>query len=486
MRVLYKRLSLTRLRTLSSYCCRWGSSRSADPHVAIVGSGPAGFYTAQQIIKGHPTVRVDIYEKLPVPFGLVRFGVAPDHPEVKNCIHTFTQTAHRDRCSFIGNVQVGKDIKVADLQKAYTAVVLCHGSSNDRKLGIPGEDLPNVLSARSFVGWYNGLPEDVGLSVNLDCETAIVLGHGNVALDVARVLLTPIDILAKTDISDYSMDALSKSRIKKVVLVGRRGPLQVAFTIKELREMITLPKCRTVIDLLTLSSLNENIDELPRPRRRLTELLYNAAVNPPEKYTKIWNDATREWHLKFLRSPSEIVPTSSKEGPEAVKFIINMLEGDDDPLRRKAVPTDETDVIPCGLVLRSIGYKGVPLDETVPFDTSRGVIPNKKGRVDGFPGLYCSGWIAEGPVFVLAGAMNNAFATGKVVLEDLGSSKLSSENKGGKDAVLSALQQKGVKTVTFTDWEKIDQAEILLGEKAGKPREKIVSIKEMIRVASSE
>lgn len=456
----------------------------SHPHVAIVGSGPAGFYTAQQLLKGHPTLRVDVYEKLPIPFGLVRFGVAPDHPEVKNCINAFTQTAHNARCQFLGHVEVGKVVTIAELKQAYTAVVLCHGASNDRKLGIPGEDLPNVVSARSFVGWYNGLPEDKDLVVNLDCDTAVVIGHGNVGLDVARILLTPVDILAKTDISQHALEKLSTSNIRRVVVAGRRGPLQTAFTIKELREMLNLPRCRTIIRYDDVADLKDKLESLPRPRRRLSQLLYTAGAEPSENHVDAWGKATHGWELRFLRSPVEIVKCSDSSQIEGVRFTVTKLEGDD-PLNQKAVPTDEQELIPCGLVLRSIGYKGVPIDETIPFDKAQGIVPNINGRVTGSPGLYCSGWIGQGPVGVILGTMNDSFSTAKLLLQDISNGKLPNTKASGSERVIPLLLERGVTPVYFHQWEKVDKVETVLGAERGKPREKITSLQEMLQIAWS-
>ncbi|XP_048467090.1 NADPH:adrenodoxin oxidoreductase, mitochondrial [Rhincodon typus] len=232
------------------HCRVRGLSSKVDPQlkVCVIGSGPAGFYTAQHLLKYHESSVVDIYEKLPVPFGLVRFGVAPDHPEVKNVINTFSQTAHHNRCSFYGNVTVGKDISIEELKQAYHALILTYGAETNRMLNVPGENLLGVYSARTFVGWYNGLPENKNLNPELSSETVVVLGHGNVALDVARILLSPVDLLKKTDIAGHALEAIAASNVKRVLIVGRRGPLQVAFTIKELREMINLPGTRPLLN----------------------------------------------------------------------------------------------------------------------------------------------------------------------------------------------------------------------------------------------
>uniref|UniRef100_A0A670XXM5 L-amino-acid oxidase n=1 Tax=Pseudonaja textilis TaxID=8673 RepID=A0A670XXM5_PSETE len=228
---------------------------------------------------------VDIYEKLPVPFGLVRFGVAPDHPEVKNVINTFTQAAHSDRCSFAGNVTVGRDVTVEELQEAYHAVVLCYGAEDNRTLGIPGEELEGVYTARTFVGWYNGLPENRNLKPDLNSETAVILGHGNVALDIARILLSPLEILRKTDITEESFSALASSKVRRIYLIGRRGPLQVAFTIKELREMINLPSVRPFLDPADFRDLGDAIkgeDQAPPPAVATTTI---AAASAPAAST---------------------------------------------------------------------------------------------------------------------------------------------------------------------------------------------------------
>lgn len=461
------------------------ASAAASPaRVCIVGSGPAGFYTAQHLLKGNPSVHVDIYDRLPVPFGLIRYGVAPDHADVKNVIHTFTQTIKKNdsRLNFVGNVEVGKDVTVEQLTNHYAAVVLCHGADQDRILGVPGENLQGVFSARSFVGWYNGVPEFRNLNPNLSAETAVIVGHGNVALDIARILLMPLEELKKTDICSFAYDAIAQSKIKRIVNVGRRGPLQVAFTIKELREMINLPGCRVVINRNKMLAVKGVLDALPRPRRRMTELLLHAALEPPA----IPNPRST-WELKFLGSPMEIVPTADgKNCVAAMKIIRNKLEGP--PCEAQlAVPTSRVDTIPCGLVIRSVGYVGRPLESTnfVPFDKQKSLIPSTSGRVEGRQGLYCSGWAKRGPTGVIASTMADAFETADTLLDDLRNGRVTAlPSHKGREAVVLLLKEKGVFPVSFTDWEKIDLVETMLGERRGKPREKITEITEMLRIAA--
>lgn len=451
-----------------------------NPQVAIIGSGPAGFYTAQQIFKGHETAEVDIYERLPVPFGLVRFGIAPDHPDVKNCISTFNQIAKNKRFRFFGNVNVGTDVNVDELRNAYSAVVFAYGAADDKMLGIPGEDLKGVYSARSFVAWYNGLPGLETLNPNLDTDSVVVLGQGNVAIDVARILLTPVDILRTTDITEHSLASLCKSRVKRVHVVGRRGPLQVAFTPAELREMVKLPDCRPVFSKTNFEEIRQKSQEIPRARKRLTELMVRTALDEPDPEDSArWANARKEFHLKFLRSPSKFLPNSDSSGVKAVQFDINRLEGD------RAISTGQTEELQCGLVLRSIGYRSQSLDGHMPFDSANGVVPNKLGRVTGCADLYCSGWVKRGPIGVLATTMNDAFETGKYIVEDLLSKPSIQDRKSGRDAVIDILRQKGVTVVKFEDWEKIDATEKKHGKEKGKPREKIYIIPEMLSIAKN-
>ncbi|XP_069808548.1 NADPH:adrenodoxin oxidoreductase, mitochondrial isoform X2 [Dendropsophus ebraccatus] len=460
------------------------SSKPPAPQICIVGSGPAGFYTAQHLLKHNKQAVVDIYEKLPVPFGLVRFGVAPDHPEVKNVINTFTQTAHSERCNFLGNVTVGRDVTVEELQGAYHAVVLSYGAEEKRELGIPGEQLQGVYSARDFVGWYNGLPYNRYLSPDLNSETAVILGQGNVALDIARMLLSPCELLKKTDVTRPALEALSQSRVKKVWLIGRRGPLQVAFTIKELREMIHLPGARPVYDPSDFQGLENILKDLPRPRKRLTELLLKSALEAPgEKEASRRDQCEREWGLRFLRSPVAVLPSEDGKRAAGVRLSVTRLDGSGESA--VAVPTGETEEISCGLILTSIGYRSVPISPGVPFLPKQGIIPNTMGRVQGAPGLYCSGWVKRGPTGVITTTMTDSFDTAQTLLEDIKSGTLnSSDPRVGASAIRELLLLRGVQIVSFSDWEKIDAEETAQGLEVGKPREKILDTEEMLQLVS--
>ncbi|XP_037596934.1 NADPH:adrenodoxin oxidoreductase, mitochondrial isoform X2 [Cebus imitator] len=467
------------------------STQEKTPQICVVGSGPAGFYTAQHLLK-HPQAHVDIYEKQPVPFGLVRFGVAPDHPEVKNVINTFTQTAHSGRCAFWGNVEVGRDVTVPELREAYHAVVLSYGAEDHRALEIPGEELPGVCSARAFVGWYNGLPENQELKPDLSCDTAVILGQGNVALDVARILLTPPEHLEKTDITKAALGVLRQSQVKTVWLVGRRGPLQVAFTIKELREMIQLPGTRPILDPVDFLGLQDRLKgtarrqstmptEVPRPRKRLTELLLRTAMEKPgPEEAARWASASRAWGLRFFRSPQQVLPSPDGRGAAGVRLAVTRLEGVGEATR--AVPTGAMEDLPCGLVLSSVGYKSRPIDPSVPFDCKLGVIPNVEGRVTDVPGLYCSGWVKRGPTGVIATTMTDSFLTGQTLLQDLKAGLLPSGPRPGSAAIQALLSSRGVQPVSFSDWEKLDAEEVARGQSTGKPREKLVDPQEMLRL----
>lgn len=445
------------------------STENIIPKICIVGAGPAGFYSAQQLLKISKNIKVDILERLPVPFGLVRYGVAPDHPEVKNVINTFHKIAMNPRVQFIGNVNVGKDITVNQLQEIYHAVLLTYGAEEDKLLGISGENLKNVIPGQRFVGWYNGVPKDKNLKINLDVEEAVILGQGNVAIDIARILLTPIDRLKYTDITTHALEHLSNSKIRKVWLIGRRGPLQAAFTIAELREILKLEQCSTYWRAEDFIGINEVVPTLPRPRKRLTELMLKSLSEQSVNCTT----AKNKLYPIFFRSPIEFLGSKTVE---KIKLSVNKLEGDNIHMQ-KAKPTGLTEEISCGIAFRSIGYKSVQIDTSIPFDDKNGRVINSTGKVD--KNIYTAGWAATGPIGVILSTMTNAFECAAL----LGKELLVKEEKPGSIELIKILNSKGVSTVSYSDWEKIDKVEQERGKKVGKPREKIVDISEMLNIA---
>ncbi|XP_006647158.1 NADPH:adrenodoxin oxidoreductase, mitochondrial [Oryza brachyantha] len=470
------------------------SSSSREPlHVCVVGSGPAGFYTADKMLKGHERAQVDIIDRLPTPFGLVRSGVAPDHPETKIVVNQFSRVAANGRCSFYGNVTLGRDLSLSELRKIYDVVVLAYGAESDRSLGIPGEDLKGIHSAREFVWWYNGHPDMCNLAPDLQStDSAVVLGQGNVALDVARILLRCTSELAATDIADYALDALRDNTIRKVYLVGRRGPVQAACTAKELREILGLKNVCVFIkesDLITSPADEEEIRN-NRIQRRVYELLSKAATT----HKGINSNNQKELHFVFFRRPTRFLPSEDGSSVGAVQLEKTCLKDDGMAGKQVAVGTGEFEDLKCGLVLKSIGYKSLPV-EGLPFDKYRGVVPNLKGRVLSSesdsatvePGLYVVGWLKRGPTGIVATNLHCAEETVASILEDnnkglfMGSSDA---KRLGRRGLLEILEQKSIRFVPFDGWEKIDNKEKLAGELKNKPREKITSWNELMMAAN--
>ncbi|KNE60855.1 hypothetical protein AMAG_06620 [Allomyces macrogynus ATCC 38327] len=435
-------------------------STTSSPRVAIVGAGPAGFYTAHKLLKSHPSVHIDLLERLPAPYGLVRYGVAPDHPEVKNVIHTFSKVAESDRVRFFGNVSVGQDVEIAELQQAYSAVVLSYGAAAaDNALGVPGEDLRGVVAARELVAWYNGHPDCSDLEFDLtSTDTAVVLGHGNVALDVARILLTSVDALRGTDISERALATLANSTIRHVHVVGRRGPVQAAFTAKELREMLALPGVAFRTDADQFRALIASHEgKLDRPRTRLMGILDQALAKPQPE------NADRSWALEYLQSPTRFLGTDRVSG---VECVVNELVAD--PKRGvRAVPTAGTRTIDAGLAVKAIGYRAVPIPGHAFAD---GVVPNSHGKVG--DGVYVAGWLKRGPVGTIATTMQNAYETAEVLLSDWARDGC----KSG-EGVEGVLKARGVDVVDWPAWQRIEKVET---ERGG---HKVVDREEMLRIA---
>lgn len=448
-------LNVVRRTSPASRFVRTFSIGLVEPRVAVVGAGPAGFYASQNILKNLPDSRIDIFEALPVPFGLVRFGVAPDHPEVKNCISTFNKVGTNERVNLIGNTSLGKDVTLADLLSNYHAVLCTYGVADDKLLNIPGESRTGVVSARDLVSLYNGSPDsDMSMVKCLDTDTVAIIGVGNVALDVARLILAPLDMLRETDVSDTWMEMRLKSRVKKVVILGRRGPLNVSFTIKELREMTKLNDVQSILSPGDFEGVQEQLGSLERPRKRLTDLMLKTLK------TGLTPKCEKSWELKLWRTPVNIIGAEHVSG-------IQLCDTRD----KQVIET-----VDCGLIVRSVGYSSVKVDPDLPWDLTRHVVTNNDGRVDTCPGLYTAGWLATGPRGVIIDTMNMAFKVAANIVTDLSSQEL--ETKPG----MAGIKHKLDRSTSWQDWEKIDAEEVRRGKEKGKYRDKIVSVDEMMKI----
>jgi ferredoxin--NADP+ reductase len=444
-------------------------------HVAVVGSGPSGFYSAEALLKSELVVRVDMFERLPAPYGLVRNGVAPDHPKLKEAILVYAKIAQNPNYNFIGNVAVGRDVTVAELRASHHAVLFCCGAETDRKLAIPGADLPGSYTATEFVGWYNGHPDYRNREFDLSGEVAVVIGQGNVAVDVCRVLAKTADELRHTDIAQHAFEQLAASQIREIHMIGRRGPAQAKFTHVELRELGELADAEPVVNPEDLKLNAQSEAELADKRNRTAiknlEILRAFAARPsPSKRRRVY--------IRFLESPIEL------QGEGKLQRLVlarNRLEGE--PFQQVARETGERITLECGLLFRSIGYRGIPIPG-VPFDERRGVLTNQDGRIvdagEPVPGLYCAGWIKRGPSGIIGTNRADSVATVKAMLADFEAEIIDQTPKAGADDIYALLKARGVRAVDYPDWLKIDAAEIKRGEPLGKPREKFTLVEEML------
>jgi ferredoxin/flavodoxin---NADP+ reductase len=448
--------------------------------VAIVGSGPAGFYAAGQLLSvGDPVIAVDLFDRLMTPWGLVRFGVAPDHPKIKSVTRVFERTARMPGFNFHGNVEVGTDVSHEQLAAAYHAVLYAVGTPHDRKLGIEGEDLPGSVSATEFVAWYNGHPDYADMDFDLSSRRAVVVGNGNVALDVARMLALSVDELAVTDIADHAIELLRASEVQEIVVLGRRGPVQAAFTNPELRELAELELADVIVNPADVELDAASAATLAAAdgttTRNVETLTAYAAVTPSGKPRKVV--------LRFLASPVAI------EGGDKVEAIViernRLVEAPDGSL--KAQPTGERERIETGIVLRSIGYVGTPLPG-VPFDDRRMTVLNRDGRVldpqtsEPLPGVYAAGWIKRGPSGVIGTNKKCAQETTALLLEDFAAGRLR-QPSASADELIAELRAK-CDVVDYSGWEAIDAHERALGEPTGRPRVKLVRREEQLEQAT--
>jgi ferredoxin/flavodoxin---NADP+ reductase len=436
--------------------------------VAVVGSGPAGFYAAGALLSAGRGIEVDLIERLPTPWGLVRLGVAPDHPNIKAVSRAFEKIAAQPGFRFLGNVEVGRDISHDELAERYGAVVYSVGAQTDRRMGIPGEDLPGSWPATAFVAWYNGHPDFSDPVFDLSCERAVVIGNGNVAVDVARMLALTPEELGVTDTADDAITAISGAGLREIVILGRRGPVQAAFTTPELQELGELAGADVIVradDLLLDPASAAALADAGAIARRNIEVLTEYAGRTPE-------GKDRRIDLRFHRSPVAVVGTDRVEGVEVCR---NELVADESGHIR-AVATDETEVIPCGIVFRSVGYKGVAIPD-VPFDERSGTMPNDGGRVldasgAPVPGLYCAGWIKRGPSGVIGTNKKDASETVELLLADDAAGALPRRGAPAGE-VDEFLAERGYAVVDYAGWQAIDAVEKAAGTPAGRPRVKL-------------
>lgn len=460
-----------------------GPAASRPPfRVAVIGAGPAGFYLTERLLT-RDDVEVDLFDRLPAPYGLVRYGVAPDHEKIRNVTRVFDRIAANSRFRFFGNVDVGRHLTLADLRQHYDQVAFTTGAQTDRRMGIPGEDLAGSHAATEFVAWYNGHPDFRDRTFDLSVARVVVVGVGNVAVDVARILCRTPDELARTDIADHALAALQASRVREVVMVGRRGPAQAAFTNAELRELGELagadvrvrpdevaldPVSRAAADTATDGAIGKKLEILAGFARRAT------------------SGASRVLTLRFLASPVALI--GDRQGRVArVRLVRNRLE-----LRNgavQAIATDEVEEIDAGLVFRSVGYRGVAIPG-LPFDEQRGVVPNRAGRVidpgtgSAVPGYYVAGWIKRGPTGVIGTNKPDAAETAAAMLADLPGD---GPRPAGATApaALTVVQRAQAAYVSYADWLRLQAIEIERGSAAGRPRVKFTSVAELLAAKAS-
>jgi ferredoxin--NADP+ reductase len=459
-----------------------GPGTEARPlRVAIVGAGPTGFYAADQLLR-QPTlvVEVDLFDRVPTPYGLVRAGVAPDHQKIKAVTAAFDKVAAHPRFRFFGGVELGKHVSVADLRRHYHQILYATGAQTDRRMGIPGEDLQGSHPATEFVAWYNGHPDYRDYQFDLSQERAAVVGVGNVAVDVARILCRSHDELAATDIADHALEALQKSRVREVYLLGRRGPAQAAFTnpeIKELGELadadIEVLRDEVELDPLTRAALDKTPD---RATQKKVEILQGYALRKP-------SGKSRRLIVRFLVSPVELIGNATGQ-VVAMRLVRNRLEATAaGTLQPK--PTGEFEELPVGLVFRSVGYKGVALPE-VPFHESWGVILNEKGRVletatkQPVTGEYTAGWIKRGPSGVIGTNKPDAAETVECMIEDVSAGHVLEPTEPGADAAEGLVRQRQPRFLSYQDWLRLNAIEVSRGRERGRPRVKLTRVEDML------
>jgi len=434
---------------------------------AVVGSGPSGFYAIEALIQKVPGCRIDLIERLPAPFGLVRYGVAPDHEKTRNVARAYIRAFSKADLRYYGNVEIGRDLELAALRGAYDAVILATGASRDRKLSIPGVDLPGIYGAAAFVAWYNAHPDWRDLAPDLDCDAAAVIGNGNVALDVARILARSVDELATTDIAPHALDVLAESRIKDIYIFGRRGPIEARFTKAELKEMGELTRAVALVRPQQLPDHLPPFEDSGFQDRRAynmkkanLDILASFATNRAQ-------DKPIRVHFEFLATPKEI---RGNEKVEGVRLERTRLD------QGRAVGTGVTFDIDVGCVITAIGYRSLPVPGA-PFDETRGIIPNAAGHVDG--NLFVVGWVKRGPSGTIPTNRDDSFAVVDQVVAHLGG--IGAGDPPGRAWLDGELEARAVRAVSFDDWERIHEAEVAAATPPA-PRHKFASVSDMLAV----
>ena len=445
-------------------------------YVAIVGSGPSGYFAAASLLKVADSsdaidVRVDMLEMLPTPWGLVRSGVAPDHPKIKSISKTFEKTAQDQRFRFFGNLAVGEHVQAAELAEHYDAVIYAIGAQSDRPLDIPGEELPGSVAAVDFVGWYNAHPHFQEMTPDLSSGRAVVVGNGNVAIDVARILVTDPDVLAETDIADHALESLHARGVSEVVIIGRRGPLQTTFTTLELRELGELEGVDVIVDPAQLEGISDDdaaaVGKITKQNLKVLRDYSERAPRP----------GNRRIVFRFLTSPIEI------RGDGRVEEIVlgrNELVTDDNG-RVVARDTGARETLPAQLVVRAVGYRGRPTPG-LPFDDMTGTIPHTDGRVVGSDNAYVVGWIKRGPSGVIGSNKKDSQDTVDTLIDDLGKAGLADVGADYADELVEWLVSRQPRLVTDDHWQLIDEHERSVGEPHGRPRVKLTSVADLLRI----
>jgi len=462
----------------------------ANLTVAIVGAGPSGFYAAEALLKMGATVA--LIERLPTPFGLVRYGVAPDHPKLKMASLAFEKVAKMPGFHFFGSVEVGRTVSVAELQACFHAVVFAHGASDDKKLDVPGESLAGSHTAAGFVAWYNGHPDHRDSIFDFSAESAVIIGNGNVALDIARILAKPVAMLANTDIARHALAQLAESRIRDIHVVGRRGPAQARFSPRELSEIGQIEGCDAVCASSDRGDDRAGTELSNDPAKRDMQLNLATFERFAEQGVLKASGASearrKTCHFHFRKTPRSI---NGDTRVESMTFDTTRLESaslvrDTDTATGKDLLQSSAWTIPCGMVIRAVGYRGRPITGLA-FDHTRGVVPTVEHRVidahgDVVAGLYATGWIKRGPTGIIGHNRADSVAVIKTLLDDVQTKPF--VERGGIHALLGLLSQSGSRAVTFADWQRIDQAEIAAGTMLGKPRDKFTRIADMLGVVS--